>query len=550
MVREKDRQRLLDETCRIIVQHAGFRMSWVGEVEPPGRVVAVASAGAVEGYLDGIEIRYDDSPPGQGPTGTAIRERQTVAVDDISDNPRMARWRQRALQRGYRSTVAVPLISGGRVLGALMVYSLEPGMFRGETLALLERLANDLAFALDVVERQARHRETEQVLGVREEQLRQAQKMEAVGRLAGGVAHDFNNLLMAISGYAELALSATTEESRRERIEEIAIAAERAAALTRQLLAFSRKQVLQPKVFNLNIVVSEIEKMLRRLIGDNIELVTRLAADLDNVRADPGQLEQVLVNLAVNARDAMPDGGRVVIGTRNVNGRSGDCVAGGELEAGAYVELSVTDSGEGMSPEILDHLFEPFFTTKESGKGTGLGLSMVYGIVKQSGGAITVESVAGEGTTFRVYLPVSAGEQPKEAEPAPVLPSAGGESLLVVEDNGAVRNFVTEALRSAGYQVFDAENAESALDLLSISADAVDLLLTDIVLPKMDGYELARLAVAARPSLKVLYMSGYADNPKLRDAALHHGIDLIEKPFTSAAIAARVRAVLDRAGVE
>jgi signal transduction histidine kinase/CheY-like chemotaxis protein len=547
MVREKDRQQLLDETCRIIVQHGGFRMAWLGELEVPNVVRPVASAGAAEDYLKGLDIRLGDAAMGRGPTGRAIAERRTVVADDIATDWRMTPWRERALTRGYRSSVAIPLFVGERVLGALNVYSSNSGVFRGEALALLERLANDLSFVIDVMERQARHRETEQVLVVREEQLRQAQKMEAIGRLAGGVAHDFNNLLMAISGYAELALSAKTEDSRRERIEEIATAAERAAALTRQLLAFSRKQVLQPRVFNLNIVVAEIEKMLRRLIGENIELVTRLAPSLDNVRADPGQLEQVIVNLVVNARDAMPDGGRLEIETANVLAVPGQQLAGGELEPGHYVVLRVRDNGQGMTPDVIEHLFEPFFTTKDSGKGTGLGLSMVYGIVKQSGGAVSVDSAPEAGSSFSVYLPVAAvREEPDETSAEPAEPRPGGGRLLVVEDNPAVRHFVTEALTTAGYEVVDAESAEQALEVLRGEAGRFDLLLTDVILPRMDGYDLARLAAAARPGLVVIYMSGYVDSPRLRELALTEGIDLVEKPFTSAVISARVAAALDR----
>jgi signal transduction histidine kinase/ActR/RegA family two-component response regulator len=547
MVREKNRKRLLEETCRSIVEHAGFTMAWVGEIEPPFRVKPVAWAGAVEGYLDGIDVRYDDSPEGCGPTGTSIRERGVSAVEDVASAPAMVPWREKALARGYRSVAAVPLIQADRVLGALTVYSSEPGILRGEVLSLIQKLASDLAFALDVIERGERHLETERALSASEEQLRQAQKMEAIGRLAGGVAHDFNNLLMAISGYAELALSARTEETRRERIEEIATAAERAAALTRQLLAFSRKQVLQPRVFNLNAIVADIEKMLRRLIGENIELVTRLAPALHNVRADQGQMEQVLVNLAVNARDAMLHGGRMVIETANVDLHQGDAAPAGTPGPGPYVMLTVEDTGEGMAPDTLDRLFEPFFTTKASGKGTGLGLSTVYGIVAQSGGTITVESAVGAGSTFRVYLPAATmDEEAMEKAAQPSVPRAGGESLLVVEDNPAVRNFVIEALRGAGYEVTDADSAERALQLLAARNAAFDLLLTDVILPKMDGHDLARQAKAQRPTLRVLYMSGYVDNPRLREAALHEGIDLIEKPFTSAAIAARVRAVLDR----
>jgi signal transduction histidine kinase/ActR/RegA family two-component response regulator len=551
MVREKDRQGLLEATCRIVVERAGFRAAWVGETQPAGRVHPVASAGAVDGYLEEIDVRYDATPAGRGPSGTAIRERRAVAVDDVASDPLMSLWREQALRRGYRSIASVPMVAGDRVFGVFVVYSTERGIFRGEALALLERLANDLAFVVGVMEEQARHRETEQVLVVREEQLRQAQKMEAVGRLAGGVAHDFNNLLMAISGYAELALSAKTDASRRERIEEIATAADRAAALTRQLLAFSRKQVLQPRVISLNTVVSEIEKMLGRLIGEDIELVTRLTPTLLNVLADPGQLEQVLVNLAVNARDAMPEGGRLVIETENAECGPDHPLADAELEAGSYVVLVVRDTGHGMAPEVLDHLFEPFFTTKDSGKGTGLGLSTVYGIVKQSGGAITVDSGTGLGTTFRIYLPTATAEmEALESSSVPVSPRAGGEHLLVVEDNRAVRTFVSEALTTAGYQVLDADSAESALELLASDERPIDLLLTDVVLPKMDGYDLSRHALARRPALRIIYMSGYVDSPRLRELALREGIDLIEKPFTSAAITARVAASLERVASE
>ena len=550
MVREKDRQRLLDETCRIIVERAGFRMAWIGQARPDGRVLPVAQAGEVAGYLDAIDIRFDLSPAGLGPAGSAMRERRTVVVHDIAAAPEMAPWRAGALLRGYRAVAGVPLLAGERVLGVLVVYAKDPRLLMGEAVPLVEKLAGSLAYSLNVVELEERHLETTRALSASEDQLRQAHKMEAVGRLAGGIAHDFNNLLMVISGYADVALSAKTDEERRRRsIQEILMASERAADLTRQLVAFSRKQVMQPKVLDLNGVVGRAESMLRRLMPDDISIVVNAEPNLRRVRADPSQLEQVLLNLIVNARDAMPKGGCIVVETANLALERPFAVAAAELPAGEYVVMSVSDSGEGMPSDVLDHLFEPFFTTKETGKGAGLGLSMVYGIVRQSGGGVAVESAAGHGSTFRIYFPALPPSVTESEAPQPVPPSnRGSERVMVVEDNDAVRTFIADALRDAGYQVTASETPGPALAALASWGAPFDLLLTDLVLPEMDGYELARRASAARRSLRVLYMTGYSDNPKLRQDALSTGVDLLEKPFSAATLAAKVREILDRPG--
>jgi two-component system, cell cycle sensor histidine kinase and response regulator CckA len=378
-----------------------------------------------------------------------------------------------------------------------------------------------------------------------EEQLRQSQKMEAIGRLAGGIAHDFNNLLTAILGYSEVLLHRLPAEGplRRE-VEEIKKAGDRASSLTRQLLAFSRRQVLQPKVLDLNAIVASMENMLRRLIGEDIELVTVLGRRLGAVKADPGQLEQVIVNLVVNARDAMPEGGRLTVET----GRSeGHGETGILPPPGGWVVLSVTDTGVGMDEETRAHLFEPFYTTKGPGKGTGLGLSTVYGIVAQSGGHIAVESEPGRGTTFRIYLPRAEEERPGEAGRPRLfaIPGRGTETILLVEDEEAVRSLASEILRMNGYSVLEAADGEEALLLSGQHAGPIALLLTDVVMPRLSGFELARRLRTLRPGLKVLYMSGHTDIADIPPEGLASGAAYIQKPFTPGVLARTVRALLD-----
>src|SRR5216110_2815616 len=380
-----------------------------------------------------------------------------------------------------------------------------------------------------------------------ENQLRQSQKMEAVGQLAGGIAHDFNNLLTAILGSTQLLLQATPPgDVRREDVEEIRNAGLRAAELTRQLLAFSRRQVLAPKVLELNAVVANMDKMLRRLIGDDVELATALHAEAGAVNADPGQLEQVLLNLVVNARDAMPGGGRVLIETTRMTLRDELVERRHRLPPGDYVCLAVTASGLGMDEATQAHLFEPFFTTKEVGKGTGLGLATVYGIVKQSGGYIWVYSEPGRGTTVKVYLPrVRGAAEPPLPAPEPPPLRGGNETVLLVEDAAPVRTLARRSLEARGYTVLDAADGPSAIELSRRHSGVIDALVTDVVMPGMSGRELAERLAPTRPEMKVLYTSGYTDDAMVRQGVLSAGVAFLQKPFVPDTLARKVREVLD-----
>ena len=394
---------------------------------------------------------------------------------------------------------------------------------------------------------------TQEALRESEEQLRQAQKMEAVGRLAGGVAHDFNNLLTAILGYAELlgGIKDLTPASRQS-VEMIQKAGRQAAAVTHQLLAFSRKQILQPRVIDLNTLITDFERILHRVIGEHIELKTRPEAGNSRVKADPNQIEQVILNLGVNARDAMPKGGRLVIRTANADLDAAAARAqAADMTPGKYVILEVSDTGEGMSDEVKSRIFEPFFTTKEPGKGTGLGLSTVYGVVKQSGGSLAVESTAGVGSTFRIFLPLEAGAlgegRPKTVAPLE-MPAKNAETVLVVEDEEIVRELVCQVLSDRGYNVLCAPNGSAAMRMSAEYMAEIKLLITDVVMPEMGGMELARKLSAERPSIKVLYVSGYSESDISEQGVLEAELEFLEKPFTPQVLIRKVREVLSPPG--
>ena len=642
IVRAQDRDVLLSEACRILVEHGGFPLVWIGAADPEsGRVVPRARAGVRPDLVRGL----DDSAEGQGPARTALWTGTSVVVAD----PAVA---------------AFPLVTRVASRRVLVVHGSEANAIGAEETGLLDELAGDLGFAIDALENRDERRKAEEALAAREhhfrslienaqdiitivdvpdtiafqspatrailgrapeefvgrsileflhpedvgvvreglsralanpetprkavyrfrhadgswrtvegigkrlpgpgpprvvvnsrdvtesraleQQLLQAQKMEAVGRLAGGVAHDFNNLLTAILGYADLMEERVSgDEDLSANLREIRTAGQRAAALTRQLLAFSRKQILQPRTLDLNTVVTSIEKMLRRLIGEDIEIVTRLAPSVGSVRADPGQIEQVLVNLAVNSRDAMPRGGTLAIETSDVTLDAGFAAARPGAAPGPHAVLTVRDTGVGMTDDVKAHAFEPFFTTKTKGEGTGLGLATVYGIVKQSGGYVSVESEPGRGTTFRIYLPrVEEPAEPPGEEPASQ-PPRGHETILLVEDEEAVRRLSRSVLVARGYTVLEAVSGEEALEAARAHPGRIHLLLTDLVMPKVGGRELATRLAATRPETKALFVSGYTDEAIAQHGALEPGIAFLQKPFTPLALARKVREVLD-----
>ncbi|NOY44056.1 MAG: response regulator, partial [Deltaproteobacteria bacterium] len=479
-------------------------------------------------------------PLGRGPGGTAVRTGRPSVVRDMAADPRFAPWCEEALALGFRSIVALPVRDDEGVGGTFSVYSAEPDAFDEEEVELLERVADSLGTALSAAR-------TAEALARAEARAQQAERLSAVGQLAGGVAHDFNNLLQIILGQSELLLGLNDlAPVVRRRVEQILAAAGRAADLARQLLAFSRTQVLEPRVVGLNRVVEGVIKMIERLLEEHIRIETRLAPNLWPVRVDPGQMEQVIVNLAVNARDAMPRGGVLTFETANVElDDTYSDAHGGVVPPGQYVMLAVSDTGEGMDAETQERIFEPFFTTKEKGKGTGLGLASAYGIVTQSGGYIWVYSEPGRGTTFKIYLP--RVEEGPQAAPGPE--SLGAEprrsaTVLVVEDEAEVRAAVREALEAEGFRVLEAVGPGDALLAAEHYGATIDLVLTDVVMPRMNGPELVDRIRQRLPGVPVLYMTGYTENGMVHQRLMSGEAHLIHKPFTRDALGRKVREVL------
>jgi PAS domain S-box-containing protein len=478
--------------------------------------------------------------PGVGLPGQILKSGQPLWVrDGIHDDDFTIQ--RTASEAGLRGRFGFPIRIHGEIEGVIEFLSHQVREPDGDLLSMIA----DLALRIGQFGERAR---AEEALRQTEAQLRQAQKMEAVGRLAGGVAHDFNNLLTVIRGYSELILSRlTTEDPSRREIEEVKKAADRAAGLTSQLLAFSRRQFVTAKIVDLNAVILNMDGMLRRLLGEDIvDLCVDLDPQLASIKADPGQIEQVIMNLAVNARDAMSTGGQLTIETRNVLVETGlrrDIVM---LKEGSYVLLAIRDTGQGMSEETQSHLFEPFFTTKEKGKGTGLGLSTVYGIVKQSGGTIRIESILGQGTTCKIFFPkVDETSQPVPVVNGSLGKAIGRETILLVEDDPSVRGLVQEALRLSGYEVLVARHGIEALLTGAKHMGPIHLLLTDVAMPQMSGPEVAEKLTGVRPEIKVLYMSGYPDHPVFEQGGFKRDTAFLQKPFTPHVLTQKVREVLD-----
>jgi len=460
---------------------------------------------------------------------------------------------------GFSAPAAVAIVTGkgvdvpvivvsGTVGEETAVEAMRAGAHDFMTKDKLARLAPAIGRELREAAFRAERKKADEEREKMELQMRAAQRMETVGRLAGGVAHDFNNLLTVIQGYARFLHDDFREgDPAREDTDAILNAAERAARLTSQLLAFSRRQVQELRVVNLNEMVAELDKMLRRLIAEDIELVTKLSPDLGRVKVDITQMEQVLMNLVVNARDAMSGGGKLTIETSEAQlEETYGAAKNVEVPPGHYVMLAVTDTGTGMDKETQSQIFEPFFTTKEKSKGTGLGLSTVYGIVKQSGGYIWVYSEPGQGTTFKIYLPLVEEEATREASSRPAADLRGSETILVVEDDEPVRKVAVRILQRHGYQVLEAGNGGDALLLCEQHDGPIHLTLTDIVMPQMSGRELAKRLAAVRPEMRVIFSSGYTDNAVAHHGVLDEGTVFLQKPFSSDALVRKVREILDK----
>ncbi|MDS4069516.1 MAG: GAF domain-containing protein, partial [Candidatus Competibacter sp.] len=539
---------LMREICRILVAEGGWRMAWVGLAEPgPGkRVRPVAQAGVEDGYLEGIEVTWDESPTGRGPAGTAIRTGQPVVCRNLLTDPSFVPWREEASRRGYVAVISLPLGGETGVLGTLNLYAADPEALAPAEVELLRRLADNLAYALRVLRMKAAGEQALRKHDALEAQLHQAQKMQAVGRLAGGVAHDFNNMLAVIAGHAEMALEQTAPDSPLHAdLLEIQKAAQRSTDLTHQLLAFARKQTIVPQVLDLNDTIAGMLKMLGRLIGENIDLLWKPAGQMWSVNMDPAQIDQILANLVVNARDAISGVGKIVIETGQVTLDEAYCETHAGFIPGSYVLLAVNDNGCGMDKAVQEQIFDPFFTTKPQGKGTGLGLATVYGIVKQNQGFINVYSEPGKGTSFKIYLPRHASDHASVGlVPAPPAPPAGTETVLLVEDEAGLLQLGTQLLERLGYTVLATGSPNHAIELAETHPGVIHLLLTDVIMPEMSGRDLWQRLQTIRPGLKCLFMSGYTANVIAHHGVLDPGVHFLQKPFSRQVLAMKLREAL------
>lgn len=555
----EDEVRFLQMMTQIIAEsqdfHSALQMAiqricestgWVlGEAwipSPDGKCLKFYTAWArTEGLEKFIEAsRKFTFPPGIGLPGRAWSSKEPIWIKDITMDPLFLRASE-ATEAGLKGAMAVPVLHGDEVVTIMDFFVFEP---REEDRRMV-KLVSTIAIQLSSLIQRKRAEEEKRAL---EEQFRHSQKMEAIGRLAGGIAHDFNNLLTIIKGYCQISLpSFKAGDPVKENIEEVIKAADRAADLTRQLLAFSRKQVMEMHVLDLNHIIRNLEKMIRRMIGEDIDLKILLADNLGKVKADPGQIEQVLMNLVINAKDAMPGGGKLTIETSNVRLDEDYTRHHVAVTPGDYVMISVSDTGIGMTPEVRERVFEPFFTTKEKGKGTGLGLSTVYGIVKQSNGNIWIYSEPGKGTTFKIYLPRvdEPAEELRVKIETPELPR-GNETILIVEDDEKVRKLAVKILENQGYEVLEAGSGEEALRIFRERKKLIHLILTDIVMPGMDGRQLVEKLKGIHQDFKVLYMSGYTDNTIAHHGVLEKGLNFIAKPLSVEGLARKVREVLDK----
>ncbi len=541
VVRSNDEAELFKNTCDIVIDCGGFRVAWIGmaEHDRDRTVRPVAVAGPEAAYVDMVKISWGEAPWSQGISGRAIRQGAPQISRNFDQDPNMAPWRELAAKHGLRSGIALPLKDDAEVFGALTIYSADACGFGPEEAKLLVELAEDVSYGVTALRTRRRHQEVEHALV-------QVQKMECLGHLTGGIAHDFNNLLQVILSNLDLSLRSLSGSSIATYLQNAVGGAQQGAKLTSQLLAFARRQPLRPEPLRIDRLVGEMTSMLRRTIGEHIDIEMGSSGGLWTALVDHNQLQNAILNLAINARDAMPGGGTLTIELSNAYLDNFYVAAHRDVRAGHYVMLAVTDTGVGMPPEVLDQAFEPFFTTKPEGAGTGLGLSMVYGFVKQSGGHVKIYSEVGQGTTIRLYLPrTEEGEVVQKTEDEE-MPHGNGETILVAEDDDAVRASVVAQLIELGYTVVEARNGEAALGILA-AGQQVDLLFTDVVMPgALNGRLLAERVRKLLPDLPILFTSGYPENVMVRNGRLEDGVVLLSKPYRQFRLAEAIRDMLRR----
>jgi PAS domain S-box-containing protein len=527
-------QKMLTRCAEAIVCHLGIKLACIWTLDNNENLLKLKACAGFREVAGDVEKSI---PVGVSEVGLIASGRQPRVVNNFQADEQITDNRKSSPDEKI-NFAGYPLIIEEKLLGVMGNYC--DSKFADDTLDALSSVA-------DIVSQCIIRKQTEEALSKSETQLRQSQKLESIGRLAGGIAHDFNNMLTAINGYSDLTLRRLKDDDPlRRNINEIKKAGDRSTLLTNQLLAFSRQQVLQPKILEINQIVADTINLLKRLIGEDIELVTVLNREIGRVKVDPGQLSQVIVNLVVNARDAMPAGGKLTIETANFYFDEEYARQNASVTAGAYVMLAVSDNGSGMDAETQQHIFEPFFTTKEVGKGTGLGLATVYGVVKQSGGNVSVYSEPGIGTTFKIFLPQVEQDAEKIEKDVPLLnPARGTEKILLVEDDDIVRSLTREILEMSGYQVSTARNGVEALSVCQASECKFDLLVTDVVMPQMGGRKLAENLSEKMPKLEILFTSGYTDDAIIRHGVIEISTNFIQKPFTANALLQKVREILD-----
>ena len=548
IVRADNRDDLLHTICEVGVDYGQFRMAWIGLIGEEGeRIRPVAHAGHEQGFLDSVSMQLGEEGGSDSIIWRSVKDGKVRICRDVSSGTCLTQWRGEALKRDYRSSAVVPIQEKGEIKGILNLYASETNFFTREEHQLLQEIGADITYALDALRDREERKQAKEALRKSKEQLFQAQKMESIGQLAAGVAHDFNNLLTVIYGYSNVLLEDDElPGDYRNMVAKINTAGERASELTNQLLAFSRKQVIQPKLADLTDLVTGTEPMLRRLIGENIDLMVKSTSKEVPIKIDPGQMDQVLMNLASNASDAMPEGGQLLIETSILQVDETYAENHPFLEQQDYAVLSVSDTGIGMAEDIRTRVFEPFFTTKKSGEGTGLGLSTIYGIVKQNNGDVRVESESGKGTTFYIYLPLVEKERVEHQDGAlPEQHPTGDETLLLVEDEDAVREFVRDILSKHGYHVLSADSPGECVETFQNHRDEIELIVTDVVMPDMNGRELFETLSEINPDLKVLYISGYPTAVISKHGVMDEEIQFIQKPIEIPDLLTSVRKILD-----